>query len=115
MTYNIINEPEEAKRYEFVVVKPMDDETNAYLFIGMYKDGFEAEQAARNNDAIIIHNVQIQGYKEHPKERHYQFSGTWYWDCLAESKEEAIAKWEEAYYDDYEIDDYDSITYDIVE
>lgn len=111
MTYNIINEPEEAKRYEFVVVKPLDC-MEEYLFIGMYKDGFEAEQAARNNGAIIIHNVRIQGYEEPSKERHYTFSGTWYWDCLAESKEEAIAKWEEAYYDDYEFDDYDNILMD---
>lgn len=111
MTYNIINEPEEAKRYEFVVAKPMDDE-DTYLFIGMYKNVGEAEKAARDNGATIIHNVRIQGYEEPSKERHYTFSGTWSWDCFAESKEEAITKWEEAYYDDYEIDDYDDILID---
>lgn len=111
MTYNIINEPEEAKRYEFVVVKPLDC-MEEYLFIGMYKDGFEAEQAARNNGAIIIHNVRIQGYEEPSKERHYMFSGTWYWDCYAESEEEAIAQWEEAYCEDYALGDYDSISID---
>lgn len=108
----IINQPEEAKRYEFVVAKPLDYEEETFLFIGMYKDGFEAEQAAIRNNAVIIHDVRIQGYKEPPKERHYTFSGTWCWDCYAESKEEAIAKWEESYIEDYELEDYDSILID---
>lgn len=112
MTYNIINEPEEAERYEFVVAKPVDYVADTYLFIGMYKNGHEAEQAARDNNAIIMHNVRIQGYKEPPKEHHYTFSGTWCWDCFAESKEDAIAQWKESYIEDYEIEDYDSILID---
>ena len=112
MTYNIINEPEEAKNYEFIVVKPIDYVAESYLFMGMYKNSFEAEQVARRNDAIIIHNVRIQGYKEPPKERHYMFSGTWHWDCYAESEEDAIAQWEEAYCEDYDLGDYDSILID---
>ena len=112
MTYNIINEPEEAKRYEFVVAKPIDYEEETYLFMGMFKDGFKAEQVARRNNAVVIHDVRIQGYKEPSRERHYTFSGTWVWDCCAESKEEAIAKWEESYIEDYELEDYDSILID---
>lgn len=112
MTYNIIDEPKEAERYEFVVIKPVDYVEDIYLFVGMYKDGSEAEQAARDNNAIIIHNVQIQGYKEPSKKRHYTFSGTWYWDCCAESEEEAIAKWKEAYCEDYNLEDYDNILID---
>ena len=109
---NIINQPEEAKRYEFVVAKPLDYEEETFLFIGMYKDGFEAEQAALHNNAVIIHDVRIRGYKEPSRERHYIFSGTWQWDCYAESEKEAIAKWKEAYADEYEFEDYNSILID---
>lgn len=70
MTYNIINEPEEAKRYEFVVAKPLDEE-GTYLFIGMYRNGFEADSRARDCGAVIFHNVQIQGYQEPPKPKKY--------------------------------------------
>jgi hypothetical protein len=107
MTYNIINEPEDAKRYEFVVARPLDEE-GTYLFIGMYKDGFEADQKARAEGAVVFHNVRIQGYASPKPKKFYQFTGTWSWGCWAESREDAIAQFDESYSDEYDFGDYDT-------
>lgn len=41
--------------------------------------------------------------------KHYGFSGTWYWGCWAESVDEAIDQFNEAFTDEYGFNGYDSI------
>lgn len=41
--------------------------------------------------------------------KHYGFSGTWYWGCWAESVDDAIYKYNEAFIDEFSFDGYDSI------
>ena len=56
---NLINAPEYASHYEFVVAREIDGD---FWFWGAYSDGFKAEQAALEIGGIIVHNVRIQGY-----------------------------------------------------
>lgn len=56
--YNLVNAPEYASHYEFVVAREIDGD---YWFWGAYADGFKADQIAHEIDGIIIHNVRIQG------------------------------------------------------
>ena len=58
--YNLVNVPEYANHYEFIVVRLVD---GAYWFWGAYADGFKAEQVALEVGGVIVHNVRIQGYK----------------------------------------------------
>lgn len=84
---DIRNIPAEASNYEFVVAIPNADH---YTFLGMYADGHEAEKIALEYGGIVIHNVQIQGYRSpKPKEKRYIVSGVWSWECWATSEEEA--------------------------
>ena len=69
MIINIINEPETAKDYEFVVGSPIDDE-RTYFFQGMFKNGYDAEQCAKKCNGIVFHNVRIQGKRKSPKEKY---------------------------------------------
>lgn len=55
---NLINAPDYASDYEFVVARPIDD---ALWFWGAFADGFKAEQVALEVGGVIIHNVRIQG------------------------------------------------------
>ena len=55
---NVLNAPDDAFDYEFVVVRKIDGD---YWFWGKYTDGFKAEQAALEIGGLIIHNVRIQG------------------------------------------------------
>lgn len=55
---NLMNMPEYANHYEFVVVREVDDD---FWFWGAYADGFKAEKIAREIDGLIVHNVRIQG------------------------------------------------------
>ncbi len=55
---NLINAPEYASHYEFVVAREIDGD---YWFWGAYADGFKADRVAREIDGIVIHNVRIQG------------------------------------------------------
>lgn len=55
---NILNAPDDAFDYEFVVVREIDGD---YWFWGKYADGFKAEQAAIEIGGLIVHNVRIQG------------------------------------------------------
>ena len=57
-TLNVLNAPDDAFDYEFVVVRQIDGD---YWFWGKYTDGFKAEQAAIEIGGLIIHNVRIQG------------------------------------------------------
>ena len=57
---NILNMPEYASHYEFVVVCEID---NDLWFWGAYADGFKAEQVALEIGGLIVHNVRIQGYQ----------------------------------------------------
>lgn len=57
---NILNMPEYASHYEFVVVREID---NDLWFWGAYPDGFKAEQIALEIGGLIVHNVRIQGYQ----------------------------------------------------
>ena len=57
---NLMNMPEYADHYEFVVVREIDGD---YWFWGAYSDGFKAEQVAMEIGGMIVHNVRIQGYK----------------------------------------------------
>lgn len=58
--FNLINAPECASHYEFVVAREIDSE---YWFWGVYMDGFKAESVAKKIGGIVIHNVRIQGYE----------------------------------------------------
>jgi len=99
---DIRNMPTEAANYEFVVAIPNADH---YTFIGMYTDGYEAENEALMYGGIVIHNVRIQGYRPpKPKEMYYTFSGAWSWGCWATSKEEAHDKFDNADLDEFDID-----------
>ena len=55
---NLMNMPEYANHYEFVVVREIDGD---FWFWGAYADGFKAEKIAREIDGLIVHNVRIQG------------------------------------------------------
>ena len=57
---NLINAPESAYHYEFVVARKVD---NDLWYWGAYADGFKADKVAREIGGIIIHNVRIQGYQ----------------------------------------------------
>ena len=57
---NILNAPEDAFNYEFIVCREIDSDL---WFWGKYSDGFKAEQVALEIGGIIIHNVRIQGFK----------------------------------------------------
>ena len=57
---NLMNMPEYADHYEFVVVLEIDGD---YWFWCAYSDGFKAEQVAMEIGGVIVHNVRIQGYK----------------------------------------------------
>ncbi len=57
---NILNMPDYASHYEFVVVREID---NDLWFWGAYADGFKAEQVALEIGGLIVHNVRIQGYQ----------------------------------------------------
>ena len=60
MNLNLINAPESANHYEFVVAREVDD---SLWYWGAFADGHKAEQVAREVGGIIIHNVSIQGYQ----------------------------------------------------
>ena len=57
---NLINAPEYADRYEFVVAREID---NNLWFWGAYANGFKADAVAREIRGVVIHNVRIQGYQ----------------------------------------------------
>lgn len=57
-TLNIINAPDDAFDYEFVVAREVDGDL---WFWGKFTDGFKAEQVALEVGGLIIHNVRIQG------------------------------------------------------
>ena len=56
----ILNAPDDAFNYEFVVVREIDGDL---WYWGRYADGFKAEQTALGIGGIVIHNVRIQGYR----------------------------------------------------
>ena len=58
---NILNAPEDAFDYEFVVCRKID---NNYWYWGHYTDCLKAEQIATEIGGIIIHNMRIQHYKK---------------------------------------------------
>lgn len=60
LNLNLINAPESAYHYEFVVARQVD---NDLWYWGAFTNGFKAEQVAREVGGIIIHNVRIQGYQ----------------------------------------------------
>ncbi len=103
MTINIINEPNEARNYEFVVAAPMSEE-DTYLFKGMFADGFMAEKCATECGGIIFHNVRIQGYKK-PK-NHYLVTISYCREIEAESEDEAYDKFDEEI-KDWDFNDFD--------
>jgi hypothetical protein len=109
---DIRNMPAEAAYYEFVVAIPNADH---YTFIGMYADGYKAENVALEYGGIVIHNVRIQGYQPpEPKKKYYTFSGTWSWGCWATSEKEARKQFDEAYAEDIDIE-YDHIEIEVDE
>lgn len=56
--YNLVNAPEYASHYEFVVAREVDGD---YWFWGAYTDGFKADKIAHEIGGVIFHNVRIQG------------------------------------------------------
>ena len=60
LNLNLINAPEYADHYEFVVARKIDGDL---WFWGAYSNGFKADAVAREVGGIIIHNVRIQGYQ----------------------------------------------------
>lgn len=105
----IKNCPKEAYDYEFIVVDNVNDEM---IYHGHTASGYEAEQMAKElSHSLIVHNVRIQGYRKPQEQKYYSFSGTWSWGCYANSKEEAIAKFnDEAYIEELDISDYEEVT-----
>ena len=55
---NLMNMPEYANDYEFVVAREIDGD---FWFWGAYENGFKAEQVAMEIGGVVIHNVRIQG------------------------------------------------------
>ena len=104
---NIINYPEDADNYEFVVITPTT--SGEMLYIGSFTNGLAAERSALACQGVVIHNVRINGYKAPPKHK-YSFKGTWFWECEATSREAAIDKFEnECCPEELEIAPYDDI------
>ena len=63
MILNIINEPDDAKLYEFIVVRPLGDDE--YLYVGKYTNEETAKRIAQERqDGIIIHNTSIKGKRK---------------------------------------------------
>lgn len=83
MIIHILNEPDEAKDYEFVVAVPYGEN---FLFFGEYENGYEAEEDARKNNGIIFHNCNIQGKI---KRKNYKVSLSFEHDVTAISEDEA--------------------------
>lgn len=57
---NLINAPEYASHYEFIVAREIN---NNLWFWGAYSNGFKADKVAHEIGGEVIHNVRIQGYK----------------------------------------------------
>lgn len=55
---NLMNMPEYANDYEFVVAREVDGD---YWFWGAYENGFKADQIAHEIGGVVIHDVRIQG------------------------------------------------------
>ena len=55
---NLMNMPEYADHYEFVVAREVDGD---YWFWGAYENGFKADKIACEIGGVVIHNVRIQG------------------------------------------------------
>ena len=56
---NLMNAPESASHYEFVVAREIDGD---FWYWGAYSDGWKADQVAYEIGGVVIHNVRIQGY-----------------------------------------------------
>lgn len=106
--FDIENCPAEAWNYEFIVCDVRDDKM---VFIGCYKSGCAAEDAASHLDyGVVVHNVRIQGYQDPAPMKRFTFSGKWYWDCFAHDLEEAKQKYyDESYPDDFYLANYDDV------
>lgn len=57
---NLMNAPESASHYEFVVAREIDSD---FWYWGAYSDGWKADQVAYEIGGVVIHNVRIQGYQ----------------------------------------------------
>lgn len=116
MNITIINEPDNAKDYEFIVVTPLTDET--YLFVGMFEDGLKADECATKCKGIIFHDVRIQGKrKPEPQKKYFKIRYVIEDALEAESEEEALEKFSDnqimGYYDaDPEVEELSKKTYD---
>lgn len=55
---NLMNMPEYANDYEFVVAREIDGD---FWFWGAYENGFKADQIAHEIGGVVIHDVRIQG------------------------------------------------------
>lgn len=103
----IKNCPKEAYDYEFIVI------TNDLEFVACTTNGFEADALAQGIHGFVVHNVRIQGKK--PKEKWYEFTGTWSWGCYATSIKEAESKLkEDVYAEDLDID-FDNYTWEVID
>ncbi len=58
--FNLMNAPESASHYEFVVAREIDGDL---WYWGAYRDGWKADQVAYGIGGVVIHNVKIQGYQ----------------------------------------------------
>lgn len=58
--FNLMNAPESASHYEFVVAREIDGD---FWYWGAYSDGWKADQVAYEIGGVVIHNVRIQGYQ----------------------------------------------------
>ena len=57
---NLMNAPEYADHYEFVVAREIDGDL---WFWGAYADGFKADKVAYEIGGVVIHNMRIQGFQ----------------------------------------------------
>ena len=92
----------EASDYEFIVVVQRSD---GLYYMGAFEHRHEAEELALSfKTGLIIHNVRIQGKREKPKKKYYTFSGLWSWGCWAENLDDAKRQFDEASFEDVDVD-----------
>lgn len=99
MTFNIINCPDDANLYEFIVVRKMSKDE--YLYIGKYTNEETAKRIAQERqDGIIIHNTAIKGKRK----RRFVLSLDVEYDVEVDSAEEAKEKFLEQINDNLFVD-----------
>lgn len=100
MTFNIINCPDDAKYYEFIVVRPCDEDE--YVYVGKCTAEEAAKRIAQEcGDGIIIHNTAIKGRRKRRFVLTLDVEADYEADCAAEAKEMFLAEINDSMFVDY--------------